>query len=422
VNGTGVHWNVDHWSSDLKVWGPCVVSSNFNVDVKLWNDNTTTGKLLNDIYAFDFDLTWNANTSAYPNDPHISLVGIATHIPTGWFTVYASTLHEAREDFDYHLAATATSPAQALLNVVNVSLVTLTFHIDEEPNYPEYFQTPFTLEDKGMSGDGSTPIVLTPELDNGSYWISVKEPDIHLTSPDQFFDNSTPYQPNGVYFINESAVGVVHTIKVMLSNIGHAYAFYVRLEWDPLYKKTDLQKVKIGPDWILANYAYENIVVGNGYLEVTLMRPKPPVKPLICSKMSEAFEVDLTVKSPDVGHIPTPAETKIKITSAWLLEYTPYSGWPPYEYNFNFVGPTPLEPNAYSWTDYLYYSCDMLNRWNPKRPDISLDGHVNIDDLTLLLPEYGETEDWGHLADPVPSLTKVDIFDFVYVAKHFGDC
>ncbi len=73
--------------------------------------------------------------------------------------------------------------------------------------------------------------------------------------------------------MTERAEGVVHTIKVMLSNITHALGFYVRVEFSPLYKEADVQMIRIGPDWILANYAYENIVVGSGYIEITLKRP-----------------------------------------------------------------------------------------------------------------------------------------------------
>ena len=426
VNGTGVHGYTQHWSSDLKVWGPCVVSSNFNVDVKLWNDNASTGV---DVYAFDFDLTWNANTSAYPNNPYISLIGIATHIPAGWFTVFASTLYEAREYFHYHLAATAMPPAEGLIHAINQSLVTLTFHIDDEPCYPDHFTTPFHLQTVALSADGGEVVEIEDfELDDGSYWIECKKPDIHLTSPDEIFDNSTQYWLDGVYVVTERAIGVVHTIKVMLSNIGHAYGFFVRLEWSGLYKKTDLQKVKVGPDWILANYAYEQVVVGSGYLEITVIRPKPPVKPLICSKMSEAFEVDLTVISPDYKHIPTKANSTISITKAWILALP--VEWPAaYQYNYpTIVGVppvNPLEPNAYQFADYIYYSCDMVNYWNPKRPDITLDGHVNIADLTILLKFYGKgiaDSEWFKLADPVGSLTVVDIYDFVYIAKNFGDC
>jgi len=424
VNGTGVHGSTHQWFSDLKVWGPCVVSSNFNVDVKLMNDNTTTGV---DVYAFDFDLKWNANTSIYPNNPYISLIGIATHIPAGWFTVFASTLYEAREYFHYHLAATAMPPAEGLIHAINQSLVTLTFHIDDEPCYPDHFTTPFHLRNVALSADGGEVVEIEDfELDDGSYWIEVYEPDIHLKSPDQFgpIKDKVPGPYEGLYFVNERAIGVIHTIQVLLSNITHAYGFHVYLTWSADYKETDLQSVRIGADWILANYAYEKIVVGDGFLDITVIRPKPDVKPLICSQLSKAFEVDLTVISPDYKHIPTPINTTISITNAWVLSLP--VEWPnPYQYNCPFdASPpvNPLEPTAYQFQDYLKYSCDMVNMWNPKRPDITLDGHVNIADLTILLKQYNVAMPWFDLATGIGSLTKVDIYDFVYIAKNFGDC
>jgi hypothetical protein len=183
--------------------------------------------------------------------------------------------------------------------------------------------------------------------------------------------------------------------------------------------------VRVGPDWILANYAYENIVVGSGYVEITLKRPIPPVKPLICAKLDVAFEFDLTVISPDYGNLPTPADTYIKIKKASILalpvEYP--SG---VEYNYGWAGPVPefvLEfPNLYNWPDFIYYSCDLINRWNPKPADITLDGHVNIDDLKVLANKYHVACNWGDLAKPVGTDHFVDIFDLVFVAKHFGDC
>jgi len=411
VNGTGVHWNGNAWSSDLKIWGPCIVSSNFNVDVKLWNDNSTTGKNIYDVFAVDFSLTWNS-AAAY-----IKLVSYVAHLPTGWFLV-----NETKTANSYNLAMTSMDAAHALWNVVNVSLATLTFHIEDEPCYPNSFGTPFTLTctaPGGMSGDGDVPFPLTPEVDSGSYWIGSREPDIHLDSPDAKLDNLTK-----LLYVTENALGTVHTIKVMLSNITHAFGFYVRVEWSSLYKKTDVQKVRIGADWILANYAYENVVIGPGYLEITLKRPAPPVKPLICAKLDEAFEFDLTVISPDYGHLPTPVNTTISIKKASLLVWeTEYGG--AVEYNYGWTGPVTEWvaefPNMYNWPDYMYYSCDMINIWNPKPADITLDGKVNIDDLKALANKYHVTCDWGNLADPVGTHGLVDIFDLVFVAKNFGD-
>ncbi len=173
VNGTGVHWNGAAWSSDLKVWGPCVVSSNFNVDVKLWNDNTTTGKNIYDVFAVDFSLTWNS-AAAY-----IKMVSHVAHLPTGWFLA-----NETWTADSYNLAITATDASQAIWKANNISFATLTFHIENEPCYPNSFFTLFTLTNNGMSGDGSVPVVLNPEVDGGSYCITAGQPDIHLTSPD----------------------------------------------------------------------------------------------------------------------------------------------------------------------------------------------------------------------------------------------
>jgi hypothetical protein len=384
--------------------------------VKLWNDNTTTGKNIYDVFAVDFSLTWNSAAA------HIKMVNHVAHLPTGWFLA-----NETWTTNSYNLAMTSMDPANAIWKCNNISLATLTFHIEDEPCYPNSFSTPFTLTctaPGGMSGDGDVPVALDPEVDSGSYTITAGRPDIHLTSPDLLGPMNFTQGLN-LYYVTERAEGVVHTIKVMLSNITHALGFYVRVEWDSDYKETDVQMIRIGPDWILANYAYENIEVGSGYLEITLKRPAPPVKPLICSKLSEAFEFDLTVISPDYGHLPTPTNTTISIKKAAILAL-PVEYPLGYEYNYGWVGLVPEFESEYPltilWPDSIYYSCDIINMWNPKPADITLDGHVNIDDLKVLANKYHANCDWGDLAKPVGTDHFVDIFDLVFVAKKFGDC
>ncbi len=98
-----------------------------------------------------------------------------------------------------------------------------------------------------------------------------------------------------------------------------------------------------------------------------------------------------------------------------------------YEYNYGWAGAVPefdrgVSKPVQSWPDYIYYSCDIINMWNPKPADITLDGHVNIDDLKALANKYHVAMDWGHLADPITPTGIVDIFDLVFVAKNFGDC
>ncbi|MGA3191939.1 MAG: hypothetical protein ABSD73_05425 [Candidatus Bathyarchaeia archaeon] len=413
-NGTGSHSGDLNFTSDMKVYGPCVVSTNFPVDVRLWNNNATTGV---DVYAFDFTLDWAANTTSY-----ITLVGITTHLPTGWQVVYQDTLLQAMNKHGFHFAATDVYPDHGILVANNISLVTLTFHIDNEPVYNDVFHSTFELHSVSMSGDGTVPVALTPEIDNGNYYLYSKQSDIHLFASDQILDNSTG---TPIYVVTERAVGVVHTIKVYLSDITHAFGFMIQLVWDSRYKETDIQHVRIGPDWILANYFYENVVFGEigtlDYVNVTVIRPLPPDKPLICSTKTEAFEIDLTVISPDLPlGLPTVANTSISVGEAWLLEYADY--YPlVVQYNYVDVLANGIVP-AYVSTFPLIYSCDMRNFFNPKKYDLNEDGTIDIKDLMLIIDQYGNAVPWHVFYDTAPyNGANVDIFDIVAVAKNFKD-
>ena len=118
--------------TDSDFVGPCVVSTNFNKDVYLWNDKTLTGF---GVYAYDFYVYWD-DTQGF------SFTGATQHVP--WPAgSYFEVIEENGTDF-YHLAVTAVgnatiNPALELgaTGVFNASLVTLTFHIDTEPCWPD---------------------------------------------------------------------------------------------------------------------------------------------------------------------------------------------------------------------------------------------------------------------------------------------
>jgi hypothetical protein len=381
------------------LYGPCLKTTTFPIDVMLYSNNDS-----GDIYAFDFTLAW----SAAP----ITLTSIVVHPP--WAAGQYFIVDNSTTGNSYHLAMTAIPPAKGLEIVTNISLVTLTFHVDEDIVWDNKVDILFDLTLNGMSGDGTQVTQITGvEVDDGKVTLQSVEPDIHLQSADMVWDNVSM-----LYMVTERAMGVTHTIEVHISNATDVFGFYVDLKWNSLYKNSTVQKITIDPNFP-PPYEFLDMVVTAGEAKITLVRPceKAPV----CGADIKAFSIVLTVTSPDVGQIPTPVNTTISIFSAFVLSKD-YLGnvW---QYGYNYQGPFTADPHmVVSHYGYgLDYSCDMKNFWNPKRPDITLDGHVDVADLSALAKKYGQTHPWGALST-VGSTTTVDIFDFVYIAKNFGDC
>jgi hypothetical protein len=434
--------------------GPCKVSTTFSIDVYLWNQYSLTGV---GVYSYDFNVSWD------PQALGISFVSAVVNYPTqtganatakaNYYVIKSTYSLVSPTLAEYELAVTlmptATDPFPELMNL-NASLVTLTFHIDDEPCWPNSVAGPFTLyfpPTGGLASGCKQPDVITYyELDNGEYSISVNQPDIHMTSP-----AAGPY-PAPLYnsttsTITEGEVGKTIEIDVSLSNITHAYGFFVDLTWDNWYKITDVQSITIGPAFKLTDYAVESIVnmTGTGAPEmgelwITVIRPIE--KPLICGENVLAFSIIFTTTCPN----PIPTTTTLlpfSIKQAWVLSaptlpvsligssylYSVVKPVPP---------PYPTVPPALpiiAWP-YLKYSTDIQDIWKPKQADVDYDGVVNIADLAMVAHDYGSTTspyctaynpDWTSVNSGDVGLTGVgwngyvNIYDIAYVAKNFGN-
>jgi hypothetical protein len=120
------------------------------------------------VYAFDFILS-------YDNVSGISLVNVATHIPWPegkYFIIANKSVVVDSTHLGWHLAVTAygntTEDPSLELTEIYASLLTLTFHVDDEPCWPNVWTTDFTIRDYKLSsdGEGATPID-NPEIDHG---------------------------------------------------------------------------------------------------------------------------------------------------------------------------------------------------------------------------------------------------------------
>lgn len=402
--------------SESKFWAPCQISKTFEVQVKLWNKKDLTGV---GIYAYDFSIAWFNSTYlmtcagvpiATMGKSMISLVGVTITSPfEHYFIVANETIHHnLTPGYDeYHLAITALD-ASTPLEDVQVSLVTLTFHIDSEPCYPDTWTNIFNLYNVQMSNIKAEPITLI-EIVDGTYTIGSSQPDAHL-KPD---GTTLPINPEtGLPYIMDYKVGDEYTFDVYLSNMTNVYGFEFWVSYNPLYLLASAQCVSFSA-LFPPPYTYLAIDVdpGQGTLHVKLLRPLPPVKPLIsCAVDAKVATFCLTTTAPEFKYAPELLNEKMNttITLNWAYQYSRCC-------STNIVY-TPWD---------LTYTLRMLNTtiqymWRPNLVDLNLDGVVDIADLSALAKVYGEDNTVTGWAALAPATNIVDIYDFVMVAKKFG--
>lgn len=413
-------WNVEYSIKPIhtKFWGPCTVSTVFPVDVFLWNDKSLTGV---GVYAYDFYVYWHNNVG-------ISLNSLVYHIPwpSGKFFVVKNEtgtyIPDATYSF-YHLAVTAVGnstidPSLELgaLGLFNASLVTLSFHIDKEPCWPDQFTTgiyignelganigpEFTTPPGSPSGDvalyphsstGCTATINNTELINGDYTLLSSQPNI-----DPLVSGDDPGRVSD-YIFKEDSIGETHTIVVALSNVTNAYGFMFHLTWDADWYDTDIQHVTILPAFA-PPYETLQMTVTPGELFIRLV--KPSEKPTICAKgyLPVVTITLVTTNEPMVGEIPVAFNTTFQITYAELDVKCP-------------------DLRVYTPTTGLLISGPIIQMFVPKSSaDLNIDGVVDVADLAAIAKLYGQASPWAALVAPPGN---VDIFDIVFVAKRYLD-
>jgi hypothetical protein len=365
---------------DTKFNGPCIQSTTFEIDVYLWNSLATDY----DIYAFDFNLTW----TGLP----IALVNATYHAP------WANFFEIVNETFDanYHLALMATPPSTGLYDV-NVAVLRLWFHVEKDLCWPAQSTGTFHLISNGMSADGTAPVQVLPELDDGTYEQFSVQPNIDLSSTDPAYNVTSNT-------ITEKCVSHTFDIEVDLTNVTDVYGFFFTLRWDPTHLETDAQKVTFKAAFP-PPYEYVEIYVWSGSMYVNLVRPSE--KPAVCGAKVPAVDIVFhTIDTADrPGIIPTTSITKIRFSSADIYAKCPQDR--EYEYGFG--------------NGLLLYGGDLTYNFKPSRYDLNLDCVVDVQDLKTLLPYYGTTTGAGGYGDIFnDGAHVVDVFDFVAISKNFG--
>lgn len=361
-----------------KFYGPCVKSTTFNIDVQLWN-NPMSGV---DIYAFDFVLTWF---------PGITLTKAVYHSPWAHFFEIANST----TGMTYHLALTAMPPSTGLFTV-DQSVLTLTFHIDTDPCWPNTVTGAFVLSAVKMSSDGTVPVpIANMEIDNGDFIQYSVQPNIELTST----------AANATGWIIQKCDSKTFDVEVDLTNVTNVYGFNVVISYDPTHLETDVQKITFKAAFP-PPYESLSVLVTPGQIDISLMRPSE--KPGVCGAIVPAVDIIFHTKDAVLDTlIPVPSITPISIDYAIILAKCPQLT------TYGTPGSGAMYVLAY-WTGLTYY-------FKPSAFDLNLDCTVDEQDLKVLLPFYGTTTAAGGYGDLYNDGAQlVDIFDFVAIAKKFG--
>ena len=362
---------------DTTFYGPCVKSTTFNIDVILWN-HPLSGV---DVYAFDFYIDWFAG---------VSLVKATYHSPwPSFFEVVNGTSGPKT----YHLAITAIPPSTGLFDV-NMSVLTLTFHVDKDLCWPDTLTGTFHIHDVKMGSDGTDTVpIVNMEIDDGTYHQYSVQPNIELTST----------AANATSWIIEKCVSHTFDVEVDLSNITNVYGFSFTLKFDPTHLETDEQKVTFKAAFP-PPYESLHVYVTSGEVHVNLVRPSE--KPAVCGAVVPAVDIVFhTIDTADgAGIIPKTSITKIGL-GCEVFAKCPEDRV--YQYGYG--------------NGLLLYGGSLKYYFKPSRYDLNLDCVVDVQDMKALVPYYGTTTVAGGYGDVFNEGAHfVDIFDFVAISKYFG--
>jgi hypothetical protein len=406
------------YPKDQKFYGPCTKSTNFKIELLLWNDMALTGQ---DVYAFDFDISW-AGIS------WITMVSEEMHSPwTNYFIIdnQNDTMDADGLPTDWHLGLTAYPPSGGL-NYVNMSVLTIWFHIEVDACYPGNLDGEFIITGK-MSGDGDVPVDIDGEFDGGFIHLISMQPKVKMTTTDPAF--SATFNN-----ITEKCVSHTFDIEIDAVNVTNLFAFGLKISYDYVHLETDPQKITPKPSFA-GPYEYALVIVGPNVPneldagEILIVMARPSEKPGICGMLVPL--VDIVFHTIDDAYDP-PDNLPLYSLSTIQLEWAFFQskcGQVIREYDY----PTAITPagigidygypanevylGGFATRDHIHYV------FKPSTYDLTEDCVVDVNDLKVLLfyyPGVTAVGGFGDLYDDVTNPQAIDIFDFVAIAKNFG--
>jgi hypothetical protein len=354
--------------SKTKFYSPCIVSTEFDISVSIFNEKPETGQ---EIYAFEFWLYWPNSTFAEPLDgigpgyvdcfkqSFVTLENVEVKPPwpeTQYFIIANETNYNATlgkwvaewktiswaNPFNngiaeswttywnwYHLAITGLDKAPPLVEI-KAPVVDLTFHLDVEPLWPDVWALPFALEDTKMSKldpltGAPTPVDHFPE--DGGVKVISQQPELWLSTEkawDEDEDGDTDF-----FYVVRWINATTFLVEVNVLNVGGMYSFHLDISYNATLMDTDLQNIHI-KDFLPPPYSLLNVTVyvpcdpwadlAHIYIDVERPCEKPPV----CGE-GKIVNITFKVKCPTISDGGCPPKP-VYILPATVVDYITIQG------------------------------------------------------------------------------------------------
>jgi hypothetical protein len=437
---------------------PCIVSSEFDISVKIFNEEEETGV---SIYAFDFYLWWMNSTEVFSQgDKKQAMIDLVSYTikspwPEGSYFIIHDELNTTgiEKTFGnyhtwwnfYHFAITAldTTPG---LSEIKAPVVDFTFHIADEPIYPVNWENVFHFTDAHYVYKDAYGVLHSKEIttEDGCLEIISKQPQVWLTTDkpwDEDSDGDTDF-----WYTVQWIKGATFDVTVQARRMPKLFSFGFRIWFNASLITTDLQHIEIKsfmppPYETLTQEIYIQPFAGGlywtdlSYIDIYVKRPcnKPPV----CGA-GPLVDIVFTAKCPTIPDLitglpiyilPTSADSYIYICNVCIdSKYYHPSTEEWIELHPSVLVGAPQLSDAAGGLGPLYYNWVMYH-FRPRRADLDQSGHVDIVDLTAIAKLYGKTaaelkpEDLPYAQAfaqlQSPTALPVDLLDVVYIAKYF---
>lgn len=363
---------------EIKFTGPCTESQTFEGHVMIWN--------VEDLYAWDITITWDTT--------YINITEY--HIKTLDFPVDGyKILIDDYTSGQLHFAVTRLGNVSGYDGSdVYTALLNFVVHIEYEPCWPGCLWTLIVIDDYDLSSDGKIPPdPIIPDLvEYGNVTINPSKPNMEILFSDEF--DLTAKYAQGWYEKQ------VITAYVWVSNATKLYGIMANITWDLDLLEIDLQQITINEEAFPQPWEFlvQDLCACSGdfYFEIWRPEEKAPLKGTFW-----ILKMDFKVKCyTDIYGIPIEADTDIAFddyyTGLYMCDHWYWGD----------------EPDMLDLSIVTYY-------WTPIPFDFSQNGHVGVEDIMIILDEYGEAFPAGEGFDFANDDGVVDIYDIVVVAKHY---